>query len=146
MPTLFYRLFLDDERIPAMVTWVDLPPDPWMVVRSYDAFVSHIETHGVPDFIAFDHDLGIAPRTPQSDIDLDNAIINRGVHRQADYTVLPAKTGYHCAMWLAEKCLTEGLPFPEYVVHSMNPVGRENIRSVMESAIRLQKSVKDETR
>lgn len=139
MPTLFYRLFLDDERIPAMVTWVDLPPGPWTVVRSYDAFVQTITEMGMPGFIAFDHDLGIAPGTPQSDIDLYNAIINRGVHGQSmDYAVLPAKTGYHCATWLVQFCLDSLIPIPDYAVHSMNPVGRENIRSVMESGLRVQ--------
>jgi hypothetical protein len=44
------RLFLDDVRDP--------PDASWVVVRSYEAFVAYIESHGVPDEISFDHDLG----------------------------------------------------------------------------------------
>jgi hypothetical protein len=43
------KLFLDDVRMP--------PDQTWDIVRNYDAFVAYITAHGVPDIIAFDHDL-----------------------------------------------------------------------------------------
>jgi hypothetical protein len=46
----------------------------------------------------------------------------------------PEKTGYDCAKWLVEYCVEHGLKFPEYVVHSMNPVGKENILSYVRQA------------
>lgn len=112
-----YNLFLDDERLPRNVSWCALPSNHdshWVIVRNYDAFVNTVQDLGLPDFVTFDHDLaeehymegfaGIAPRN--------------------DYK---EKTGYHCAEWLIGFCEAIGAPFPEYAVHSMNPVGRENI-------------------
>ena len=44
------KLYLDD---------ICSPPDSsWIVVRSHDEFVAWIQTHGTPDEISFDHDLG----------------------------------------------------------------------------------------
>ena len=43
------------------------------------------------------------------------------------------KTGYHCAQFLVEECLRQKVALPDYAVHTMNPIGRENIISVMES-------------
>ena len=44
------KLFLDDVRGP--------PDSDWVVVRSFVEFVDHIERHGVPEMMSFDHDLG----------------------------------------------------------------------------------------
>ena len=44
------KLYLDDIRSP--------PDSSWIVVRSHDEFVAWIQTHGTPDEISFDHDLG----------------------------------------------------------------------------------------
>lgn len=124
VPPTHTHLFLDDIRDPHQVTWVKLPWFPginWIVVRSYNAFISHIQTHGVPTFVTFDHDLAIEHYLPETD--------------SSEYT---EKTGRDCAVWLAEHCLDTGTPIPEYAVHSMNPVGRDNIVSVMESARRVE--------
>ena len=107
-----YKLFLDDERHPGQVTWVQFPSGPYEVVRSYEAFKEHIERNGLPEFICFDHDL------------CDE-------HYSGDYRY---NTGFHCAKWLVEYCETNKLKFPDYVVHSMNPVGKENIEQYVEAA------------
>lgn len=62
-------LFLDDIRLPIdclafikrskIDTQIYLN-DTWEIVRSYDEFVAWIERHGLPDFISFDHDLGLS--------------------------------------------------------------------------------------
>ena len=52
-----YYLFLDDERYPKQVTWVNLPLVDWVIVRNYNEFVKKIEEDGMPVFISFDHDL-----------------------------------------------------------------------------------------
>lgn len=41
------------------------------------------------------------------------------------------KTGYDCAKWLVDKCINERLRLPECFVHSMNPVGSQNIKNVL---------------
>jgi hypothetical protein len=110
-----YKLFLDDVREPEQVTWVKLPGGPWEIVRNYNQFVEHINKHGIPSFVAFDHDL---------------AEEHYGANPRSDFK---EKTGYHCAKWLIEKCMDEDTSFPHYVVHSMNPVGKMNITSLVEN-------------
>lgn len=112
-----YKLFLDDQRNPSDVTWINIHHDDrdWVVVRSYHEFVAHIETYGLPDYIAFDHDL--AEEHYWNDLAYEH-------------------TGMHCAKWLVAFCQDRNLKIPRYDVHSMNPVGRLNIVGYLESAKR----------
>lgn len=107
-----YRIFLDNEREAKDVTWMRLPIDYYIVVRSYLSFVSLIEIDGLPTFVSFDHDLG----------DVDCVTMCK-----------TEKTGYDCAKWLCEYCSVNGLYLPNYAVHSMDQVGKENITSILES-------------
>ena len=119
-----YSLFLDDERYPVKVTWVTLPLVEWTIVRNYKQFVEKISTDGLPNFITFDHDLG-----PEHYNDFD---LGRDGKWFINYDKYSEKTGYHCAQWLVKYCLEYGLDVPEYIVHSMNPIGKDNIKSVIE--------------
>ncbi len=49
------------------------------------------------------------------------------------YDKYTEKTGYDCAKWLVEYCMNKGVKHPPYMVHSMNPVGKQNIISYVES-------------
>lgn len=89
------KLFIDDMRDP--------PNDGWVVVRSSDAAINHVEQHGMPDFISFDHDLG-----------------------GDDTTMVFLKKLYEIAS-------LNNLKPPEYQIHSANPIGKLNIQSFMES-------------
>jgi hypothetical protein len=122
-----YQLFLDDERLPHRVTWANLPPGPWTVVRNYSEFVSYIKKHGMPVFVSFDHDLADEYYRP--------SMYNPDKHYTKYYTdeTFKEKTGYDCAKWLINYCLDYKLPFPKYEVHSMNPIGKENIKSIIEN-------------
>lgn len=75
----------------------------WIIVRSHDEFIDWISKNGVPEEISLDHDLGTD------------------------------KTGYDCAKWLCEYCYVNGLPLPDWNVHSANPVGSSNIRQLLQS-------------
>lgn len=103
-----YYLFLDDERSPADVTWIALPTRQPTIVRSYVEFVACVERYGVPDFVSFDHDLADAH--------------------------IPERTGYDCAKWLVEYCADTGARFPDYTVHSMNPLAAGKIDGYVASA------------
>ena len=106
-----YRLFLDDERFPRQVTWVLLPTnfDPdWVIVRTYDQFVEHITKNGLPEFIAFDHDLGLLPDGTED--------------RSTDVL-----------KWLDTAGYVEAFPPPKYAVHSDNPEGAKSIHAFMQS-------------
>lgn len=121
-----YNLFLDDERFPKNVTWVELPPVEWRIVRSYKDFVGLIQKEGVPKIISFDHDL--------ADEHYKEEFRARALGESLDYNRLKEMTGYHAAQWLAEYCVDNNIPIPEYYVHTMNVEGAKNIKSALESA------------
>lgn len=131
-------LFLDDERNPGDVTWCALPSAKYAVVRNFDEFVKHVLTFGVPRFVAFDHDLAdehYAVMLKEVEASKFTAFVEDdfgGLNLTFDYG--PEKTGYDCAKWLVEFCEERGLKFPDYVVHSMNPVGRERIQAYIDNA------------
>jgi hypothetical protein len=97
----------------------------WDVVRTYDDFVGYIEHFGLPDVISFDHDL--------ADEHYDSEMYSLSNSYNEKYLTFKEKTGYECAKWLCEYCSKNNLPLPLYIIHSMNPIGKENILSVLES-------------
>ena len=107
-----WTLFLDDIRFPADVRY-DLGPYKNVVIcRTVDDAVWCVEQYGVPTTISFDHDL--------ADV---HYIIGDG-----------EKTGYTFAKWFWGYIMDNNLAIPPnfwYYVHSMNPVGAENIRRYM---------------
>jgi len=112
-----YSIFLDDIREPAYVTWVKLPAVPWTIVRSYKEFRTTILNKGIPEFVAYDHDLA----------DAHYGSMNHG--GTIDYDNMTEKTGYDCAKLLCNECMKANVKHPEFVVHSMNTVGADNIRA-----------------
>lgn len=132
-----YHLFLDDERMPGHVTWVNLPSAVYEIVRNYEEFVQTIETHGVPEFVTFDHDLADEHfKHMLEDMQLNSTRQKMfGVAKNIiDLDYGPEKTGYECAKWLVDYCHDNGVKFPEFTVHSMNPVGTERIKQYIENA------------
>lgn len=116
-----YRMFLDDYRSPQQVPAIlkHAPPNEWVVVRSMDEAVNCILTNGLPIFISFDHDLA----------DDHYSYLNK-THE---------KTGASFARWLIDWIIDHNIDIPkdfDYYVHSMNPHGAENIRSIMSSFLR----------
>lgn len=115
------RLFLDDERMPidcakymyTRLSNVTVYHEKWEIVRNYDEFVDYIKTEGLPDIISFDHDLGFY----KNPTDYDKK----------------EKTGYDCAKWLVDYCIDNKKKLPEFLVHSMNPIGYQNIKKYLEN-------------
>lgn len=87
--------------------------DDWEIARNYHQFVSSIIEEGLPEFISFDHDLA----------DED--------YLESDSHEIPEKTGYECAKWLINYCMDHNAELPKFFSHSMNPVGKENIESLL---------------
>lgn len=116
-----YNLFLDDFRYPQ--TAFSYTRDPrhnklnWTIVRSYDEFVATVEKQGIPDIISYDHDLADEHYAPET------------WNPEGEESYLE-KTGLHCARYLLEKL--DGTKHPEYIIHSMNPVGSRNIQNAIE--------------
>lgn len=54
---MYYNLFLDDERIPEDVTWLEYDGITcWHTIRTYEHFKEAI-AHCIPEYISFDHDI-----------------------------------------------------------------------------------------
>nr|WP_250808053.1 cyclic-phosphate processing receiver domain-containing protein [Neorhizobium tomejilense] len=130
-----WKLFLDDDcdgvRQPGITVenpaWRDrmnlpvVPPDTsahggWVLARDADTAISLMTERGMPSFISFDHDL-------------------------AD-----GKDAISVAKWMIERDL-DGYPIPagfDFEVHSGNPVGRRNIRMLLEGYLDFKKSEIDQ--
>lgn len=79
----------------------------WLIARSSQEAISIVESKGIPSFISFDHDLG------------------------GDDTAMKF-------IWFLIESHIEGSldSFPtDYYVHSQNPVGVQNIKSLMSNYI-----------
>ena len=110
-------IFLDDYRVPNDVKWVRLPfAADWVIVRNYSEFLALIkDMKEPPTFVAFDHDLADA-------------------HYNGDFTT-GELTGLDCAKAMVDIGVENGWThWPEFVVHSLNPVGRVNIQNCLMDA------------
>jgi hypothetical protein len=130
------KLFLDDIRSPKDA--ITLVPsslnkfyweNDWDIVRNYDEFMQYLMSSGIPDFISFDHDLADFHYEFRPE-DYDNMTEDEMINRFGSME----KTGLDCARLLADYCGMQGKPLPEYLVHSANPVGKENIEKFLINA------------
>jgi hypothetical protein len=124
-----YILFLDDLRIPSDVGDYIFPVElrllynhkDWKIVRNFEEFVYQIKYYGLPALVSFDHDLGeeeVIKGNDQSD-KKEKTGQNQG------------KSGYDCAKWLVDYCISKKEKLPDFLVHSMNPVGSQNIKEYL---------------
>jgi len=105
---MIYALFIDDERFPENVTW-EVAGEPFrydfdVIARNMEQVQEAVHSYGFPSYVSFDHDLG--KNEP---------------------------TGKDIANWLIHQDLEHG-DMPEdfaFSVHSMNPVGAENIMRLL---------------
>jgi len=92
-----------------MKLWIDdIRPAPqgWRWAKTFAQAIEILQTQPIST-VSFDHDL-------------------------ADGEGDDGKTGYHIALWLAERAF-HGILVPEtYYVHSANAVGRERIQGVID--------------
>jgi len=142
MKTKKYNIFLDDVRVPYIskeksdamnlygkdlhfasayeyTKYEPFKNESWTIVRDYNQFVDVITVNGLPSKVAFDHDLADVHYSVQSNIKYDD--------------IDDEKTGYHAAKWLCDYCQDNNLKFPEYIVISWNPAGKENIEKYIEN-------------
>lgn len=120
-----YNLFLDDERQPLTVfnmtgnrIYLD---EKWSVARNYDSFCFLLKAnhfHGnIPKIISLDHDLA----------DEHYKHGSKSGFKEFHYSEVTEKTGLHCAKFMCDYFFENKIAFPEILVHSMNPIGKENI-------------------
>lgn len=98
----------------------------WLIVKNYPHFIAAIAKYGLPELVSFDHDLADGHYHEN----MQSGVLNyQGESFGDDYN----KTGYHCAEWLINYCMDNNKPLPDFIVHSMNPVGTENIQSLLDN-------------
>lgn len=99
-------LFIDDERFPPDYVDGQHIGEGWNIARDMRRVQDFVLTHGIPNYISFDHDLGE-----------DKA------------------NGFMIAKWLVNMHLDGLALFPadfKYYVHSQNPVGKANIEGLLD--------------
>jgi hypothetical protein len=103
-----YRLFLDDDRFPP-----DSDSEGWVIVRTVDDAIATVREHGMPRYIAFDHDLG-----------------------KAEGGAVAPKAMVFCR-WLENYVLDTKPDLTDFgfYVHSQNPIGARNIEGLMNPLI-----------
>ncbi len=120
-----YNLFLDAFRNPLDVFDytgdISYSTKEWVIVRNYDEFRDTITERYLngefPHLVSFDNDLSDEP-------------YNHTNYQEFDYEEFKEKTGYTCAKWLIDFCVDKNLYLPEYLVYSLNSVGKSNIISL----------------
>lgn len=107
------NIYLDDVRTPI--------EEGWIIVRSYDEFVTAVELYGLDNIenISLDHDLGDSAMLEYYNNVKDNY--------KLEYENITEKTGYDCCKYLVNLSLDSGIPLPEVYVHSANPIGSANM-------------------
>lgn len=115
-------IFLDDERYPKDVTWMDVDYSQFRdvrIVRTYNQFCDFISNCNIHDVvISFDHDL--------QDFNSDGK----------------EWTGYDCLKYLVDLCLDVEWKIPVCYFHTQNVVGKKNMESYYQNAPKFQKENK----
>ena len=124
-------IYLDDVRIPT--------DDGWIVVRSYDEFVSKIIEIGLEniELISLDHDLG--------DSAMREWHTNVYHNYTLDYNNITEKTGMDCTKWLVEQWMN-GKPMCRVMVHSANAIGSANMMGYINNYKHINRLPQDCTR
>ena len=94
-------IFLDDERSPQFVSnkIPDFGSYEWVVIRNYFKFTDFVDNNiNRISLVSFDHDI-------------DSLEWN----------------GKDAADYLLDVCMDNNITLPDFIVHSMNPIGKENI-------------------
>lgn len=109
------NIFLDDERDPSYVEKIlgGNYPNDWKIIRNYFDFVKFVdENFEKINLVSFDHDIQSFDKNGK------------------EYT------GKDAADYLVEKCLNTGNEFPNFIVHSANPVGKDNILGIIRNYLK----------
>ena len=122
-------LWLDDWRNPwdEEIDWMVFSPigrDVDVVwVKSYKQFTEWITTHGLPDAICFDHDLG-----KLTEVEMRKLGYSKKEAREKKNMEL---SGYDCAKWLVDYCMEKNTDIPVFNIQSSNGAGKLNIESYL---------------
>jgi hypothetical protein len=105
------RIYLDDVR---------KAPDGWQRVKTADACIAALKCGGV-DELSLDHDLA-DEHYPEASAGM------YGGNGAPQYDSYREKTGFAVVEWMIENDVWPSL----IILHTMNPVGRDNMRRAIE--------------
>jgi len=128
---MIINIFLDDYRQPqeaySYTKNAIYLTEKWEIAKNYPQFCKKLEWIKSKGYeigiVSFDHDLINAHY-----VELQNDSID---YNHEIFKDDKNKTGYHCALHLVEHCFNNELKPPEYLCHSMNPIGKENILRIL---------------
>lgn len=128
------KLFLDDIRKPYdcflyTKNEVYLKGD-WLVVKNYDEFVKELKRNKF-ELISFDHDLAEEHYVPE--FYWNDYVKSKEYQDSKKYK---EKTGLNCAMFMCDYYKDNNLIFPKILIHSQNPVGKDNIKYYIENFLK----------
>ena len=107
-------LFLDDERNPEDVSWINYPENiEWIVVRTkidFDLTINQLFSERLDFIVSFDHDI-------------------------QDFLEGTELTGYDCVKSLVDHCVYTDTKFPEAFFHTQNPIGRNNMEGYYKAGL-----------
>lgn len=132
------KLYLDDFRMPVdsfnYTGNIIYNEKDWVIVRNYDEFCEAIKSNDF-ELISLDHDL--------ADEHYRDSMYDPDEHYSSYYDdgTFTEKTGYDCARWLVEHCMNEDKGLPEFLVHSMNPIGKKNIIGLLSNFQKFRKGI-----
>lgn len=106
-------IFLDDERNPEDVTWINYPTGiEWVVVRTLNELISSIQSTNEEHCISFDHDI-------------------------CDYDISGREnTGYDCLKYVINHCLDINKKIPMCYFHTKNIIGLRNMMMFYENSLK----------
>lgn len=121
------KVFLDDYRKPSDVFYLSVDfnyqeDNGWLIIKSYDEFITCIINNDLPELISFDHDLSHDHYLPEHQTNINYSEIQ--------------KTGYHALKWLIDYCKENKLSLPICKVHSQNIIGKKNMLELIEIAMK----------
>ena len=110
-------IFLDDERNPEDVTWINYNNDiEWIIVRNMVDFIFEINDLTEDYCISLDHDI--------QDYTYDNI----------------ENTGYDCIKYLVNYCMDNNQSLPFGYFHTQNPIGKENMQKYYLNALKFMEN------
>lgn len=132
------KLFIDDERLPKEVTWVQYPADTqFEVIRDAETFVDFmqkVKAGNLPKVVSFDHDLQLEYA---SEAEVPECIVDYADHHEISNRW--EVTGKTMLEYLIDKLLTmydageidaEDIKQIQVFFHTQNPVGRKNMEAL----------------
>lgn len=107
-------IFLDDERMPEEVTWIQYPAGTeFSIVRTVEEFITEVvKNAGNIELISFDHDIQDYSGPNGSEV-----------------------TGYDLIKWLVNFCLDNNVEIPQCIFHTKNIIGERNMKAYYWDAI-----------